>query len=500
MKRSTRRSRRLRNPQQDQKEQPFFSKSADHPVQAKEEPFFQTKLTVGKPGDKYEKEADAAAESVVSGSQKGPAVQRQGLPGIQRYMTNPKEDEMGTNTQRIEKDKYIQEKPELQRMDKEKEVQKQGEEGAPKEEEQPEAQMKKEEEEAMPQAKKEEEVQKQGEEGAPKEEEKTTGAPGVQSKTEGGQPSARPPLSSRLEKSKGGGRPLSPKARAEMEHAFGVEFSGVRVHTDRESVGMNRQLRAQAFTHGKDIYFNTGKYNPDTSQGKRLLAHELTHVIQQKGDSIRRKPLGNALIQRSGDGKISTPLPAGSKPNPRTGEVKMIINGLTVIIRPDKVQEGLQGAETAFDFDPSSWSYDGYEYDANGIVTKVNNPPTMPQVIIQTTYGKDSGPEVPSAYGKGTTEEDKAVGTTSLGHHEGSHGSDYLNFLRNNPYPAFPSGVGMQKDAFAAAVQQYKSAREAYSKKMEAFSAKRTDCIGTSIDEYKQFQAPEGTKVPKVCD
>jgi len=46
---------------------------------------------------------------------------------------------------------------------------------------------------------------------------------------------------------------------------------------------MNKELNAQAFTHGRDIYFNAGKYDPESTQGKKLLAHELTHVVQQTG-------------------------------------------------------------------------------------------------------------------------------------------------------------------------------------------------------------------------
>ncbi len=66
-----------------------------------------------------------------------------------------------------------------------------------------------------------------------------------------------------------------------MERRFGVDFRGVRVHTDSNAVQMNKELNAQAFTYGRDIYFGAGRYNPGTSTGKRLLAHELTHVVQQ---------------------------------------------------------------------------------------------------------------------------------------------------------------------------------------------------------------------------
>ena len=66
-----------------------------------------------------------------------------------------------------------------------------------------------------------------------------------------------------------------------MGNAFGKDFSNVRIHTDQAAVDMNRQLKSQAFTHGKDIYFNQGRFNPESKTGKQLLAHELTHVVQQ---------------------------------------------------------------------------------------------------------------------------------------------------------------------------------------------------------------------------
>ncbi len=68
-----------------------------------------------------------------------------------------------------------------------------------------------------------------------------------------------------------------------MEPRFGTDFSNVKVHTDSSAVQMNQDIQAQAFTHGQDIYFNSGKYSPDTNEGKSLLAHELTHVVQQRG-------------------------------------------------------------------------------------------------------------------------------------------------------------------------------------------------------------------------
>jgi hypothetical protein len=96
-------------------------------------------------------------------------------------------------------------------------------------------------------------------------------------------------LESKLASSKGGGRPLPPDTREEMESGIGADLSGMRVHNDEKAAGMSKDLHAQAFTHQNDIYFNTGKYDPGSTTGKRLLAHELTHVAQQQDATVSPK-------------------------------------------------------------------------------------------------------------------------------------------------------------------------------------------------------------------
>src|SRR5690606_28128459 len=96
---------------------------------------------------------------------------------------------------------------------------------------------------------------------------------------------ASPALTHQIQNTKGNGESLAGHTQAEMESRIGVNFSEVRIHKDRTSTEMNNALQAQAFTHGKDIYFNEGKYNPESPSGKHLLAHELTHVVQQGGGS-----------------------------------------------------------------------------------------------------------------------------------------------------------------------------------------------------------------------
>lgn len=93
------------------------------------------------------------------------------------------------------------------------------------------------------------------------------------------------------------GSPLPAHVRTEMEHAFGVDLSAVRIHTNPGAAQVSRSLNAEAFTYGNDIFFDQGKYDPDSLPGKRLLAHELTHTVQQR-DAI-------AMLARDGEGRTT---------------------------------------------------------------------------------------------------------------------------------------------------------------------------------------------------
>ncbi len=109
--------------------------------------------------------------------------------------------------------------------------------------------------------------------------------------------SAHPDFESRLNSSKGSGSALSKETKTEMESGFGTNFSNVKVHTDSTAVQMNKELGAQAFANGNDIYFNEGKYNPNSKEGKHLLAHELTHTVQQgKSQTIQKATDPNFAI------------------------------------------------------------------------------------------------------------------------------------------------------------------------------------------------------------
>lgn len=104
-------------------------------------------------------------------------------------------------------------------------------------------------------------------------------------KADSGTPTGGEQIANQLNDNKGKGSPLDEATRNRMEPAFGADFSNVRVHTDSNAAQLSKDLGAQAFTHGSDIYFNSGKYNPESSEGKHLIAHELTHTLQQTSGS-----------------------------------------------------------------------------------------------------------------------------------------------------------------------------------------------------------------------
>ncbi|MEQ8540644.1 MAG: DUF4157 domain-containing protein [Coleofasciculus sp. D1-CHI-01] len=100
---------------------------------------------------------------------------------------------------------------------------------------------------------------------------------------------AAPNIEQEIEQKRGGGQPISNKIRQPMEQAFGADFSQVQVHTDSKSNKLNESIQAKAFTTGKDIFFKQGEYQPDNQPGQELLAHELTHVVQQNGSQVQAK-------------------------------------------------------------------------------------------------------------------------------------------------------------------------------------------------------------------
>ena len=86
-----------------------------------------------------------------------------------------------------------------------------------------------------------------------------------------------------IDAQRGRGRELDTDARSGLETAMGEDFSDVRIHDDAEAHDLSTSVSAEAFTTGSDVFFQSGKYDPASSEGKKLLAHELTHVVQQRG-------------------------------------------------------------------------------------------------------------------------------------------------------------------------------------------------------------------------
>jgi hypothetical protein len=245
-------------------------------------PSLQARLTVGAAGDRYEQEADRIADQVMNMPR--PA-------GVQHLGVNASPD-----AQRQE-DEELQTKPlaasitplAQRQAEEEEEIQAT-----------PLAQRQAEEEEEEVQAKPLAQRQAEEEEVQAKPSLQPSTAPGPHGGARAGDLQASleagSEIESRLAASKGGGSPLPDEVRATMEPRFGADFSGVRLHTGGEAAQLSQDLSAQAFTHGEDIYLGAGQYSPGTSEGQRLLAHELTHVVQQGAAQVRS--VGNRAIVR----------------------------------------------------------------------------------------------------------------------------------------------------------------------------------------------------------
>ncbi len=206
----------------------------------------QAKLTIGEPGDKYEQEADRVASQVVkqinspeaAQSTQGQSVQRQEEP-VEELQRQPSISD-------------------LQRSPLPLEVQR----------------------EAMPA---EEELQ----------------AKSILQRREaiaGGE--ATNDLDTAINSARGGGQPLDAGLQRSMGQAMGADFSGVKVHTDAQSDELNQSIQAKAFTTGQDVFFRQGEYNPGSRGGQELIAHELTHVVQQSIQAKSKKANSVGIVQR----------------------------------------------------------------------------------------------------------------------------------------------------------------------------------------------------------
>ena len=129
---------------------------------------------------------------------------------------------------------------------------------------------------------------------------------------------ATPDLESSIQDARGKGRPLPTHILAPMEQAFGANFSGVKVHTDSHADHLNRAIQARAFTTGQDVFFRQGEFSLGSKRGQELLAHELTHVVQQNGRKTEPKTDSN---DSSKDQQLPAPTQLSQiDTSPRTAE------------------------------------------------------------------------------------------------------------------------------------------------------------------------------------
>ena len=217
----------------------------------------QAKLTINKPGDIYEQEADRVAEQVM----------RMEEPRVQRQVEPEEEEE--------EEEKTLQAKPLTGQITPLVHVQRQEE---PEEEEET-LQTKPLAVQIAPL------IQRQIE---PEVEEEP-----IQAKETSGQtPHVSPIVQTQIHSLRGGGQRLSPSLRNFFEPRFGYDFSQVRVHADARAAKTAQSINTRAFTVGKDVAFGSGQYSPETTEGLKLLAHELTHVVQQTdNDNLKRNTI-----------------------------------------------------------------------------------------------------------------------------------------------------------------------------------------------------------------
>ena len=128
-------------------------------------------------------------------------------------------------------------------------------------------------------------IQRQEEEPEEEEEEETASRKMAVSRT----PEVSEDVEGRINAARGSGEALPDSVRASLEPHFGRDFSDVRVHAGAEADALSQQLGAKAFTTGQDIFFRSGDYQPESEEGKKLLGHEMTHVVQQGGAAVSRQ-------------------------------------------------------------------------------------------------------------------------------------------------------------------------------------------------------------------
>ena len=176
-----------------------------------------------------------------------------------------------------------------------------------------------------------------------------------------------------LSQSKGRGQPLSQQSRAEMEPAFDADFGIVRVHTGDEAHRLTNRASAVAFAHEGDIYFNRGQFQPDTVPGRSLLAHELTHVVQQgsavQRNSIQRLPFSPSITQRSNHARAPPQISSAEPQIQRLGwsDIKEEINSYAELIHGFTLMTVVVGYNPILDQDVE-WTAKNFFRGAAGLI------------------------------------------------------------------------------------------------------------------------------------
>jgi len=195
----------------------------------------QTKLEINKPGDPYEQEADRVADAVMRMPPK---------PGVQREVEPEEEERLQAKPLASQITPLVQRKPDpVEEEDEEKQIQ-------------------------------------------PK-------------NNIGMAPQVTPRVAHDIHSFKGTGQPLPASERTFFEPRFGRDFSNVRVHTNERAARTAQTINARAFTLGHDVVFGVGQYTPGSRSGRSLLAHELTHVVQQNDGTIVRQKRGRIPLPAS---------------------------------------------------------------------------------------------------------------------------------------------------------------------------------------------------------
>lgn len=218
---------------------------------------------------------------------------------------------------------------------------------------------------------------------------------------QGEEAEATPEIEAAIARNRGGGQPLDQGVRVQMESAFGTNFSNVRIHSNPESDSLNRALSARAFTTGQDIFFRQGEYNPTSSNGQELVAHELTHVVQQGGGVQPKLEIGQPndpyeqqadqvaqvvmqQIQRSSDG-----LPNGS-PGHRFG----------IKTSPDANPLSIQRDLSAYNQAVTDVIPSGGMFDASSTLVTTTAEAAGIRAALATLIAADKVKEVKSTDGK----------------------------------------------------------------------------------------------------